>query len=232
MIDNMDWFFDNLNSKTPFAFSRFNDGEMMGIDRVGSTVARGDQLVDITLSRALQGAITHRQENYFVGVPCSLCYPEYNELAMNLVGDDYEYLTSAVVTTNKNWKSFMDQFPTAVKDRRLLWIGGSDQNVDNLETIGLNVAKRGLVPNRNSWKFYHHIYTSFPKTFKKGDVVALSLGPTARILAKEWFEEMPDITFLDVGSNFDPYTRNVWHNCHKGWEETGFNLTKRCEECN
>ena len=62
--------------------------------------------------------------------------------------------------------------------------------------------------------------------------MAVSLGPTARILVKDWFEKYPDITFIDVGSNFDPFTRKVYHNCHKGWEETGFNIGKPCSECN
>ena len=126
----------------------------------------------------------------------------------------------------------MDRLPPALKGKRLVWIGGSDQNVDNLEELGIKVDQKGLIPNKNSWKFYEHVRDTFPKSFQTGDVVALSLGPTARVLVKEWFEERPDVTFIDVGSNFDPYTRNVSHNCHKGWEETGFNLTQRCEECN
>jgi hypothetical protein len=231
MLMNMDWFLDNLRSNIPFGFARFNDGEMMGIDQIGSIVARGDQVVDESLSVALKDAIQHKQENYYVGIPCSQCYPSYNKLAHELVGD-YQYLTSAVVTTNKNWKYFMDTFPQSIRGKRLLWVGGDDQNVDELKKIGLEVAKKGLIPRKNSWKYYNHVLDSFPKNFQEGDVVCISLGPTARVLVKEWFKAMPNITFIDVGSNLDPLTRNVHHNCHKGWDETGFNLTKRCKECN
>jgi hypothetical protein len=231
MITNMDWFLDNLKNNVPFGFARFNDGEMMGISQVGSIAARGDQRVDESLSRALTDALTHKQKNYYVGIPCSMCYPNLNHVAKGLVGD-YEFLTSAVVTTNKNWKYFIEQFPATVKDKRLIWIGGADQNVDNLSDLDITVDKKALIPRKDSWRYYDHVLTTFPETFNKGDIVAISLGPTARVLVKEWFKLYPDITFLDVGSNFDPYTRNVWHNCHKGWEETGFNLTKRCTECN
>ena len=73
---------------------------------------------------------------------------------------------------------------------------------------------------------------TFPKAFLPGDIVCVSLGPTARILVRQWFEKFPNITFIDIGSNLDPFTRNVSHRCHLGWEETGFNLSTPCEECN
>jgi len=227
----MDWFEQNLKNNIPFAFARFNDGEMMGIANVGSIVARGDQYVDTSLSEALKDAIQHRQENYYVGIPCSQCYPQYNKLAKELVGD-YEHVTSAVVTTNRNWKKFIDVFPKLVAGKRVLWISGNDQDTDKLKEIGIEVAKKGHLPGKNSWRFYDHVLKTFPATFQPGDVVCISLGPTARVLVKEWYKQMPDITFIDVGSNFDPFTRGVYHNCHKGWKETGFNIGKKCQECN
>lgn len=231
MINDMDWFLDNLKNKVPFAFARFNDGEMMAIDRVGSVVARGDQVVDRSLSEALREAIKHKQENYYVGIPCSMCYPRLNSLANNLVGE-YEFLTSAVVTTNRNWKKFIDNFPKAIEDRNLIWIGGNDQDNESLKEIGLRVKKMAKIPRMNSWSYFNTINQMIPQYFEDGDVVGISLGPTARVLARKWFEEYPNITFIDMGSNLDPFTRNVWHNCHKGWKETGFNLTKPCPECN
>ena len=126
----------------------------------------------------------------------------------------------------------MDTFPSTMEGRRLIWVGGNDQNPEALKKLGLNVVKTALVPRRNSWKFYDKVYEKLPEYFESGDVVGISLGPTARVLVRRWFEKYPDITFIDMGSNLDPVTRNVYHNCHKGWEETGFNLTKPCKECN
>ena len=97
----MDWFFNNIKDKTPFAYARFNDGEMMAIDQIGAIVARGDQYVDESLSAALTEAIKYKQDNYYIGIPCSKCYPRYNKLANELIGD-YKFKTSAVVTTNRN----------------------------------------------------------------------------------------------------------------------------------
>jgi len=231
MIDNMDWFLDNLENNIQFGYARFNDGEIMAIKESGCVVARGDQIVDESLTMALREAIIYKQKNYFVGIPCSMCYNEYNKLAKDMIGE-YEHLTKAVVTTNKNWKKFIDNFPKVMSNRKLIWISGDDQSIGSLRGYGLNVKKSARIPNRNSWKFYQRLKDLMPKWFEPNDVVGISLGPTARILVRHWFEEYPDITFIDMGSNLDPITRDVWHDCHKGWEETGFNLTRPCEECN
>lgn len=227
----MDWLIENIKNKNSFAFSRFNDGEMMAIEKVGSVVARGDQYVDTTLSEALKKSILHKQKNYYIGIPCSSCYLRYNTLAKKLI-EDYEHITHAVVTTNRNWKKFIEEFPKAMAGREMIWIGGKDQNIEPLKNMGLDIINTVLVPQRNSWDYYAKIKQKVPQLFKKNQVVGISLGPTARVLAQEWFKENPEITFIDMGSNFDPFTRNVRHNCHKGWEETGFNLAAKCKECN
>jgi len=231
MIDNMEWLLNNLENNIPFAFSRFNDGEMMAIDQVGCVVARGDQYVDQGLSLVLREALEHKQENYYIGIPCSLCYPHYSKLATKIVGD-YEHLTLAVIATNRNWKNFIDTFPKVMSGKRLIWVGGNDQNVEAIKNMDIDVAKTALVPRKNSWRHHGQLKKAMPQYFQDGDVVGISLGPTARVLVRQWFEEFPNVTFIDMGSNLDPFTRNVWHNCHKGWEETGFNLAKPCKECN
>ena len=232
MLTEMDWFFHNLENDIPFAFARFNDGEMMGVAAANTVVARGDQYVDESLHEALTSALQHKQKNYYVGIPCSLCYPKLNKLSLELVGHNYKYLTKAVVTTNRNWKKFIDLFPKAMANKRMIWVGGSDQDSEPLVQMGINVHKTVKVPNKNSWSFYRALREKVPPLFENGDIVAISLGPTARVLVRDWFQEYPDVTFIDIGSNMDPFTRDVRHNCHKGWEETGFNLGKPCKECN
>ena len=232
MIEDMDWFTHNLENKIPFGFARFNDGEMMGISQAHTIVARGDQYVDESLRAALRSSLEHKQDNYYIGVPCSLCYPLWSGQAKEIAGADYKHLTKAVVTTNKNWKHFVDTFPTVMGDRRLIWISGNDQDTEPLKKMGLNIANTVKLPRKNSWDLYEGIKEKVPHIFQSGDVVAISLGPTARVLVCDWFQEYPDMTFIDIGSNMDPFTRGVRHNCHKGWEETGFNIGKPCKECN
>ena len=97
--------------------------------------------------------------------------------------------------------------------------------------MGLNIKDRFDVPQINAWELYDKIKDGYSQ-FDEGDVVAFSCGPLSRILIKEWFEKRPDVTFVGVGSVFDPFTRNVWHACHRGWTSRGRCETRECSVCN
>ena len=203
----------------------------MGIQRAGSVVARGDQVVNSNLRNKLIDAIKHRQDNYFIGIPCKLCYPGFYNLSKKYV-KDYDYITKATLLTNLNWKNFILKFPKNVGNREIIWISGEDQKIDFLkEHLNLNVTQHYKIPRKNSWKEYDKIKYLI-KDFNDNSIVCLSCGPLSRVLGYEWFKENKNITFLDIGSTFDPFTRNVWHKCHKGWDKTGFNIQKRCKICN
>lgn len=221
---------DNLKNNIAFGYARFNDGEMMGIDRVGSVAARGDQVVNEGLHKALITALQHAQPKYYVGVPCSVCYPHYEKLASDLLIDD-NYKVSAVALTNRNWAKFISELPEAIKDRKVKMVTGDDQDFRFLENeLSFNIDSVYRFKAKDSWSEIDNIRPII-KEVKDGDVVFISLGPTARVLTQEWFKEKPNSTFIDIGSVLDPFTRSVYHNCHKGWEN-GFNLTRRCNTCN
>lgn len=210
---------------TTFSLARFNDGEMMGVERPGSVVARGDQKVNEELSLKLKRGLQHRQENYWIGVPCPVCWKKHHDVAMKLVPKDYEYLTYAVVTTNRNWKRFVTEFPVAVKGKRVVWVSGRDQNLEALkEKTGIQVAEHIKVRCKNAWLDYSDVRWRV-NNLQDGDIVVLSCGPLSRVLAKEWFQERRTCTYLDVGSAFDPFTRNVKWRCHTG-------QLPPCEGCN
>lgn len=218
-----------LESNTPFAFTRFNDGEVGGIDNANHIAARGDQPVNLSLHKKLIECISHRQKNYLVGVPCSICFPHYAKVANDLVGD-YEHKTLAIALTNRNWKYWLDNCESALQGKSIFWIGGNDQDVNKIPYFSTD--KVALYPRRNTWAVYQKIYDECFEASKDFDITFISLGPTARILACEWFKDNSKSTYIDIGSTFDPFTRNVSHNCHLGWAETGFNRVKPCAECN
>lgn len=223
----------NLKVNRPFAFARFNDGEMMGIDTVGSVVARGDQIVDESLHKALKEAIQYEQPQYYVGMPCSNCFPRYAKLAKQLVKQSEQWQLNAVAMTNRNWVKFVVEFPKVVNNNKIIWISGNDQNLEFLKNKQeLNIIKQLKIPSKNSWNYYDEVKKYYENIKDDHDIVIVSLGPAARVFVREMFEKYPEKTYIDIGSTFDPFTRNVWHNCHKGWLETGFNFTKRCNICN
>ena len=152
-MDKYNTLIDNLKNKEPFALGRFNDGEMLGIWQAGQVVARGDQLVSVELRDKLTQALVHMQHQYWVGLPCSKCFPEHSNLAKSLVHPQYPYQTHAVVFTNRNWKKFVDEFPNHINDRNVYWVGGDDQDITKLP---FTVTEQYKVPKRDAWSEYEN----------------------------------------------------------------------------
>jgi len=227
-------FLSMLKNKIPFAFSRFNDGEMSAFKKTdGERIGRTQHTkIDDNLRDHLIQAMSHEQDNYWVGLPCSTCFPDLHKCAMKYVRDGYPCITRAVGLTNRNWGRFVSEFADSISDRDLYWVGSSDQNLQMMSDVfGMEFKDIIEVPNIDAWTHYDEIKDSY-KNFTSGSVVALSCGPMSRILAPEWFSKRPDVTYIGVGSIFDPFTRNVWHSCHKGWMERGRNILPYCVGCN
>ena len=242
----VDRFLGLLKYNHPFAYARFNDGECSVMAGNTGKIARGDQNYSSGLQEALINSLMYKQENYFVGVPCQNCYPIFNQIVRKtLKGKHYDkHLVSAVALTNRNWRKFVCEFPKVIEDRTIIWVGGKDQNIIPLLDIGISVlpfmSDDTPYQNKNTWDLYSTIKTDLTDYIETVGVEELkeinstfciSLGPVSRILVCELFKLYPDLTFLDMGSMFDPFTRNVWHKCHLGWE-TGFNIQNRCKICN
>lgn len=215
--------FQNLAYDRPFALARFNDGEVNGIMQPKNTytAARGDQFIDEELQSKLYEAIIHEQKNYYKGIPCPVCFPELHEHANSLVGD-YRFKTYAVVQTNRNLQKVVTKLREVLKNKRIIWVSGEDQEHWKLNYVGINVDDNIELPVQNAWKMYKQLRNI---RFAEGDVVFLSCGPLAEVLVYEWFKNNPLATFIDIGSVFDPLTRNVWHRCHLG-------TLPKCRQCN
>jgi hypothetical protein len=223
MMDKINDLFQLLKLNKPFALTRFNDGEMRGIisPKNTYTAARGDQFINEELQGKLREALFHKQQNYWKGIPCQRCFPDLYDYAESLIGN-YEYKTYAVIQTNRNLQTVVSEIGKLVKGHRIIWVSGEDQEINHLNYVGIDVNGFIPVPTQDAWRMYGKIKNL---KFKQGDIVFLSCGPLAEVLIYEWFKNNPNVTFIDIGSVFDPLTRNVWHRCHTG------DLPK-CEECN
>ena len=213
-----------LVSKTSFAFSRFNDGEMGGIVSTNFVASRGAQKVTRDLQLKLIEAIKFKQKDYWIGLPCSECYPEYSKAASEFV-NEYEYTTLAVDLINKNYKSTQAIFKKNFNNRDVYWVGGEDQNINPVvQEYNFNLLSQYKLPSFDCASSYEEIKDLY-REFKDDSTVIISLGPLERVLVKEWFEKNNKVTYLGLGSFFDPLTRGVVHGYHTG-------STKKCKICN
>lgn len=214
----------NLNDFRPFALTRFNDGEMNGIIKPPRTytAARGDQPVHQELRNKLKEALIHEQDGYYKGIPCSQCFPDLHEKSLEIINPNYPFITKAVVQTNRNLQLVVSQLGRLLSGRRVIWAGGNDQDLRRLHYAGIKVYGRIELPTQDAWSEFDTLKDA---KFKSNDVVLLSCGPLAEVLIYEWYRENPETTFIDIGSVFDPLTRNVWYRCHMG-------TLPPCKECN
>ena len=208
----------------PQALARFNDGEVGIMFNKDFTAARGDQKGSIELQVSLLDSIKHKQENYWKGYPCPICMKKQRDQLheAGLINLEYQWNTMAVVNTNRNLKHFIKQLPIALKGKQVIWVSGEDQNISMLN---FNFVAHIKLPLKNAWELFSFAMEQCLKKAESYRVFIFSCGPTARVLVKNLFQLRPDCTFLDLGSTFDPVTRNVWHKCHTG-------KLKECSGCN
>ena len=144
------------------------------------------------------------------------------QYAEDLVGE-YPYKTLAVDLINKNYSRFIKEGIPLLENYSIYWVGEDDQNLTQVEKR-LNIIKQYKLPKIDGFSHYNLIKNEYTE-FKNDSIVILSLGPLERILVKEWFEKNDNVTYLGLGSMFDPWTRGVQHSYHKG-------DLKSCKVCN
>lgn len=218
---------EKIKKGIPVALSRFNDGECGIILNSDFVAARGDQKGTVELQAALIDAIKHEQKNYYKGYPCPVCMSRIREdIVINgYYTEKYPYNTLAVVNTNRNLTYFKSSLIKNLHKKHIVWVSGKDQDLSFLNGSNIFLVKHIKVKRKNSWARYEDVYQECENINRPGYVFLFSLGPTSRVLVKNLFEVYPDSTFIDIGSTFDPETRNVSHKCHKG-------TLKPCKGCN
>lgn len=211
----------------PWALARFNDGEMSAIVKREGSISRGAQVVTPELAGALEEALKYRRHNYWIGLPCGTCWKSHRKEAVKRCNPKYyPHTTLAVVLTNRNHKLWQEEFPDAVKDRQILWVGPHEQNTMALPFAD-RIYERVIVPEKNAWEAWQELddgwNTGLP--YPSGTVAMTSCGPLGRVIAHRWFSTNPEITVIDVGSIYDPIlTGRKTARIHKG-------TLPRCREC-
>jgi mannosyltransferase OCH1-like enzyme len=213
MMSDWDIFATFLEKKTPFAFSKFNDGEISLIRDEKGIASRGFQPNHRLLSEKLKSSLFHRQKNYYVGVPCSQCYPEMREYCKEV-----ENFTLANVLINSNVNKTCGLLKNL---SRVVYVCSENAKTENLPFKPYFIYK---VPNTDAWSCFEEVKYLY-LSLRKGDVVVLACGPLGRVLVYEWFSKRPDITFLELGSFFDPLTTGKSYLYQEG-------ILPYCSECN
>jgi hypothetical protein len=175
----------------PFAFARFNDGEMGAITGRMKIVSRGTQDVTPKLRDKLYDAISYEADDYIKGHPCPECYHQHYNSFFEMSWNQNSPLAVCLVN-NGHWKKFADLLPKFGECVKLKYYTG-----------------------KNAFDQYDDVKDDY-KEFEAGDIVLISGGPMSRILVCEWWQKRQDCTFIDIGSTIDPIVNGNHYRAHSG----------------
>jgi len=209
-----------IRSRTPWALARFGDADAVALEQLGplpKVNVHDPEDVDKPLQEALTKALSHTQENYWVGTCCPKCRPRQSRQLRKLART--KNLTTSNITQSLTRLDFIKAFKESYPC--VWWVAG-----DNHDAAGVPIpATHIMVPATCAWSFYEGVRT-FETRLEPGDVVFLSAGRLANVLVAEWFAKHPDCTFINIGTMFDNTTRNYVLPNHLNPRD------KKCAICN
>lgn len=196
-----------LTTNTSFCFMKMNDGELNCIINK-SGLSRGAQDYNKHMDEVLSNALTYKDKNYFIGIPCNFCYKNLYEFCLHKIDKPY----SANLLINENFKKTYDLFNEILPKREVILVCGDDANIERLPFTPTICFR---VPANNSWEEFHRL-KDYYKLCNPGSVVLFLCGPLGRGLAYEWYRNNKSITCIELGSFYDPWTRGKAYQYHLG----------------
>ncbi len=206
--------YKRFRERSPFAFSRYGDGEM--------AIIKGDSIdlsakgpgefkfnpadgEDVFFRDALLASMRFRHPDYFVGISPPAGVGEANwRLLKETSGQDDEHLTWATLFVNANYPMFLEYFVKEFARRQVVLVCNRQADPARLPfkvvkvfTVGANAwrADYPLVEEMKSWMRDGAV---------EGGVLLFAAGPFGDILAHQLFEAFPRNTYLNIGSTLDP----------------------------
>lgn len=217
----------NLENNIPFSFIKLNDGEISALMDVNGSLSRGDEVSSIELSQKIKECLEYQDENYFIGIPCSLCYNHYyNESKKYINSNFYNNIFNANLLINSNIDSTTDVLKKNMIGKNIVLVTNAvnSQNINKLELLNIKPYKVITVSDKHAFKNDYERVKDEWKTLNDGDVVICLCGPLGRVLCYEWFKNNNKLTCLELGSLFDPLLKNRAYLYHTG-------IHRYCAEC-
>lgn len=200
------------------SFARFNDGEIGAILGDLSDTSRGKQHVTPQLVKRLSEALKYRDKDYFIGIPCPECYPNYYKFTKRELGD-YENQILAVSISNSHYNTFKSELLELLKDKNVAIIAEKRFYLP-LNNVHFYFAERENADND---------VDKLINSMGEHDYYILTIGAASRYLAMKLHQKGENA--LDLGSIFDPEKGKNLLKAHN-WPYKYKNAQKHCPICN
>lgn len=226
MDNDSEIIYKKIINNESFCFIRLNDGECGAIKNYNYVLARGLESSDINMSNKLKECLTFEKENYFIGLPCKLCYPHLDNFIKNIIDKNKKHFINANCLINSNYDKTFEVLTENLKNRNIVIITNEEmaKNINKLNNINIFVNKVITVSSKNAFCNSYEKIKNCWKEIDNYSVVISLCGPLGRIISKEFFEKNDTLTCLELGSFFDPILNNKSYLYHT-------KTLKYCKEC-
>lgn len=218
-----------LKKRIPFCITRFGDGEYMVMEGKKIFLSNSKKEFDFSgeshLQSTLINSFKHKQNNYFVGIPCPCCQPkEICNRMKKLSEQSEEKLTWANIFVNSNYNVFKSIIVPLFNKYTTTFVGQGNINnlkikIDNSHLIGPNAWV-------NNVDVYDKIRKQILDNNSNKELFLFAAGPFANILCYKLYKEFPENTFLNIGSVFNV---DLGHGPNRGYLKGSENLNKVCK---
>ena len=228
-MDKVTQLYYNLENNIPFCFIKLNDGEISAMIDVNSILSRSDERSSLKLSEKIKECLECNRENYFIGLPCCLCYNNlYNESNKYITNKEEQnkYILNANILINTNIDTTIEIFTKTMNEKNIVIVTNANnvKNIHKLKVFNINPYKIIIVSEQFAFENDYERIKDEYKSFNDGDIILCLCGPLGRVLCYEWFKFNNSLTCLELGSLFDPLLRNRAYGYHTG-------IHKYCSEC-
>ena len=219
-----------LEERTPFCFVRLNDGEMNAILKIDFPISRGDDISCVNMSKQLNNILIDECDdpNVFIGIPCKICYNDLYIHCMEVLtlhkSENFiaNNVIDANILINNNYDNTLTKFMELLPDKNIIIIGNELADFSQLKKININANRTYAVSSKNAFKNDYDMLKNID--VEDGSVVLTLCGPLGRVLCYELYKKFKNSTFIDLGSFFDPLTRQISFLYHT-------NNHKHCDNC-
>jgi len=225
---HLQWFRSKLETREPFAFARYSDGELYilqnkklvlddNLIQIDDRVSTGpyqpqdfksfDPQLHADVRDHLLRAFQHKQYNYFKGISCRCCVGDaaFDE-QIALHGGDDDSLTWANLFVNANYPAFVESVLPVLQTYSTTMVCHHDAEltqlgfVDNSFRVGYNamVNDRKVIEDIRGWIRQHNIHNH---------LFLFSASTFSNLAIFELYRDYPDNTYLDIGTCLTPFMK-------------------------
>ena len=222
-----------LQSKEPFAFSRFSDGEVSVLKNKHLVLAEnyfiqedvyGENAVRAPIPymeeerkefdpekhsfyhQKLVEAFTFRKHNYFKGIPGTNEWGRQAfDYCVDLYGqDDHEHLSYSNLMINGNYDLFIKMMVPEFKSREIIMVCNENATFESLPFSIKKDFRIGSNCMVNNYDLIEQMKEYISKNKIKNHVFLFSAATLSNFLIYELYKEFDQNQYIDIGSSLSP----------------------------